>query len=73
MDVYTESTGMHRSTCTYISTKGMDVYRVTSMDESTVKMVVRGRKNVYDKYMKYKPIWYIVTDVVGTGKEGYQL
>ena len=38
----------------YISTKGMGVHRGTSMEFSTVNMVVRERMNVYDKYRGYK-------------------
>ena len=48
-DVSTEITGMHRSTCLYISAKVMGVNGVTSTDEYTVKTVVCGITSVYDK------------------------
>ena len=49
-DVSTESMVMHGSTCPYISTKGNGVHRVLSTDDSTVKTVVQGITNVYNKY-----------------------
>ena len=35
-----------------------------------VKTVVRGRKNVYDKYGRYKLIRYIGTGIVGKVQKG---
>ena len=37
MDVSTESIAFHRSTCSYITTKGMDLHGVTYTDDSTTK------------------------------------
>ena len=69
-DVSTDSTGMHGSMCSYISTKGTGVHVVMSTDESKVKTVVRGRKNVCDENGRNKPIWDIGTDVVGKVRKG---
>ena len=57
--------------CPYTYTKVTGVHGVTSTDNSTVKTVVRGRKNEYDKYRGHKPIWYISRDVVGKVKKGF--
>ena len=56
MDVSTESIAFHRSTCSYITTKGMDLHGVTYTDDSTTNTVVLGITNVYDKYGRYEPI-----------------
>ena len=70
MDFSTESTGLNRSTCLYIPTKGTVMHRVTSTDNSTVNTVVCGRTNAYDEYVRYKPIRYIGTDIVGKVRKG---
>ena len=69
-DVSTNITGVHGSTCPYISTKGTGVHVVMSTDESKVKTVVRGRKNMCDEYGRKKPIRDIGTDVVGKVRKG---
>ena len=69
-DVSNDSTGVHRNTCPYISTKYTGVHVVTSTEEYKVKMVVRGRTNLYAEYRRYKPIWDIVTEVVGKVRKG---
>ena len=56
--------------CPYTFTKGTGVHVVTSTDNSTVKTVVRGRKNEYYKYRGHKPIWHISRDVVGKVQKG---
>ena len=56
--------------CPYTYTKVTGVHGVTSTDNSTVKTVVCGRKNAYDKYRKHKPIWYISMDVLGKVQKG---
>ena len=41
------------------------MHRVTSMDKSRLKTIVRGKNSAHNKYVRYKPIWEIGTDVVG--------
>ena len=64
-DISNDSTGVRRITCLYIPTKGTVMHIVTSTDNSTVNTVVCGRTNAYDEYVRYKPIRYIGTDIVG--------
>ena len=47
-DVPTDITGVHGSTCPYISTKGMGVHGVTYTENFTVNTFICGRRNVYD-------------------------
>ena len=49
----------------YISTKGMGLHKVIFTENSTIKMVVRGRTNAYDKYGRYKPKRDIFTNILG--------
>ena len=49
-DISTDITGVNGSTYQYTYTKGTGVRRVTSMDDSTVNTVIRGRINAYEKY-----------------------
>ena len=71
MDVFTEIIGVHGSTGPYNYNKGTGVQGVMSTYNSTVKTVVHGRKNEYNKYRGHKPIWYISRDVVGKVKKGF--
>ena len=70
MEVYTESTIVHGSTCSYIFTKCTGMHVVTPTEKSKVKMVVRVKSNAYGKYRRYGPIWYIGTEVVGKVQKG---
>ena len=63
-DISTSILRVNESTCPYISSEGISVHGFTSTDYSTVNMVVRGRTNAYDVYVRYKPKREISTDVV---------
>ena len=39
---------------------------VTPTDKSKVKKFIRGILDAYDEYGRYKPVWYLGMDVVGT-------
>ena len=66
----TDGTGVHRSTCPYISTKDTSVHVVTSIDESKVNTFVCGRTDAYYNYGRYKLIWDIGMDVLGKARKG---
>ena len=42
MAVSDDNTGLHRSTCLYISTKGREIHVIMPTDESKVKMFLCG-------------------------------
>ena len=65
MDVSVENTNLHGIICPYISTKFMGVHVVSPTDKFKVKKFICGRMDAYDECRRYKPIWYIGTDVVG--------
>ena len=69
-EVSTESMGVHGSTRPSIPTKYTGVHRVMCTNDSMIKAVVRGRTNAYGKYGRYKPKWYIGTDVLGKVQKG---
>ena len=60
-DVSNDSTGLHRSTCPYISTKDTGVQVFTYTDESKVKTVLCGRTDAYYEYERNEPMKYICT------------
>ena len=64
-EVSTESMGVYGITCQYIYNKDTSVHRVTSMDDSAIKMTVQGKTNTYGEYGRDKPKHYIGMDVVG--------
>ena len=49
MDVSTETTDVHVSTCLDVSTESMGVHRITCTDISTGKAVVCGSMCVYGR------------------------
>ena len=55
-DVSTDSTGLNRSTCLFIPTKGMGVHGVTYTDVPAVNTVVFGRTKAFGNYGSYKII-----------------
>ena len=68
--VFTESTGVNRRMWPYIYTKNKGVHRGTFTDISIVGKVLRGRKDTYDEYRRYKPKWDICTDALGKVQKG---
>ena len=63
--VYIEITGVHKSMCLYISTKGMGVHVGTPTGVSIVKMVVQGITSTYYEYRRYGPKQDIFMDALG--------
>ena len=69
-DVSTDGTGLHGSTCPYISTKVTGAHVVTSTEKYKLKTCVHGSTNMYDEYGRYKPIRDIGMEVVGKVRKG---
>ena len=70
MEVSTDSTGVHRSTCPYNCNKDTVVHVVTSTEKYKVKTFICSRMNTYAKYGRYKPIQDIGPDVLGKVRKG---
>ena len=70
MEVSTDSTGVHRSTCPYICTKDTGVHVVTSTKKYKVKTFICGSMKTYDKYGRYKPIRDIGPYILGKVGKG---
>ena len=55
MAVSDDNTGLHRSTCLYISTKGTEIHVIMPTDEYKVKMFLCGITDAHDKCGGKKP------------------
>ena len=68
--VSTESMGVRGRTFPYIPTKGTGMHGFMYMENSMVKMVVRGRTNAYDEYGRYETIRDIGMGIVKKVRKG---